>query len=70
MTDSFSTQRLLTQKFVENSWAKGFAEFVFPAINEERFSVLYGDKASRPNTPISAVIGSLILKEMFDLTDD
>ncbi|MEF9880431.1 MAG: DDE transposase, partial [Clostridia bacterium] len=70
LTDTFSTQSLRTQKFVENSWAKGFAEIVFPAINEERFSVLYSDKASRPNTPVNAVIGSLILKEMFDLTDD
>ncbi|MDT3702176.1 MAG: hypothetical protein ROZ36_03875 [Thermincola sp.] len=54
-----------------NSWAKGFADIIFPAINEERFAVLYSDNvASRPNSPVNAVIGSLILKELFNLTDD
>ena len=71
LTDSFNTLSPRTKRVVENSWAKGFAEVVFPAINEERFSVLYSsDKANRPNTPANAVISSLILKEMFDLTDD
>ncbi|MEG1196341.1 MAG: hypothetical protein RSE58_12225 [Clostridia bacterium] len=28
LAHSFSIQRLRTQKFVESSWAKGFAEFV------------------------------------------
>jgi len=51
--------------------AKGFSEIIFHAINEERFAVLYSDyKASRPNTPVNAIIGSLILKELFSLTDD
>ena len=60
-----------TKKFVLNSWAKGFSEIIFHAINEERFAVLYSDyKASRPNTPVNAIIGSLILKELFSLTDD
>lgn len=54
-----------------NSWAKGFSDIVFSAIDKKRFAVLYSDtKASRPNNPVNAVIGSLILKEMFNLTDD
>ncbi|SMP60719.1 WG repeat-containing protein [Anoxynatronum buryatiense] len=49
----------------------GFSEIVFPAINEERFAVLYSDKAaSRPNAPVNAIVGALILKEMFALTDE
>lgn len=60
-----------TKKYVMNSWAKGFADIIFPAINEKRFAVLYSDNlASRPNSPVNAVVGSLILKEMLTLTDD
>lgn len=58
------------QKALERSWAKVFADDVFPAIDEERFSVLYSDKASRPNTPVNVIIGALILKELYDLSDD
>jgi len=59
------------RKILLKSWAKEFADVVFPAINEERFSVLYSvNSASRPNRPVNAIIGSLIIKEMFDLTDD
>jgi hypothetical protein len=32
--------------------------------------VLYSDKASRPNTPVNIIIGSLVLKELMDMTDD
>ena len=41
------------QKFLDKSWAKVFADKVFPAIDEDIFSVLYSDKASRPNTPVN-----------------
>ena len=59
------------QRFLEKSWAKPFAENVFPAIVEEDFAVLYSDnKASRPNTPVNVIIGALILKELLGLTDD
>lgn len=70
----FDTMCSLTpreKKALENSWAKVFAEDVFPAIDEERFSVLYSsDSGSRPNTPVNVIIGALILKELFDLSDD
>lgn len=57
-------------KFLNKSWAKPFEDKVFPAINEEDFAVLYSEKASRPNTLVNIIIGSLILKELFGLTDD
>ena len=47
------------KKALDKSWAKIFADEIFPAIDEERFSVLYSDKASRPNTPINVIIGAL-----------
>lgn len=71
MHDSFINQTPRTQKMIMNSWCKDFADIVFPAINEERFSVLYsGNNASRPNTPVNFIVGSLMLKENNGLTDD
>ena len=58
------------QKALKNSWAQLFAEEIFPFIDESRFEVLYSDKASRPNTPVNVIIGALILKELFDKSDD
>lgn len=69
LTDSFSNLTPREQKVLENSWAKPFAEEIFPAIDEERFSVLYSSKASRPNAPVNVIVGALILKELFDLSD-
>lgn len=58
------------QKALKNSWAQVFSDEVFPSIDESRFEVLYSDKASRPNTPVNVIIGALILKELFDKSDD
>ena len=58
------------KRFLEKSWAKVFAEKIFPAIREEDFAVLYSNKASRPNTPVNVIIGALILKEVLGLTDE
>lgn len=58
------------KKALEKSWAKTFAEEIFPNIDEKRFSVLYSDKASRPNTPINVIVGALVIKELFDYSDD
>lgn len=59
------------RKALEKSWAKVFAEEIFPAIDEERFRVLYSDRAqSRSNTPVNIIVGALIIKEMFQISDD
>lgn len=69
--DKFNNLSPRTQKIVMKSWAKDFAEIVFPAINEERFAVLYSEHAfSRPNNPINVMVGALMLKEMLGLSDD
>ena len=70
ITDSFTTLTAREQKALEKSWAKVFADEIFPAIDEQRFSVLYSDKASRPNTPVNVIVGALIIKELFDYSDD
>lgn len=58
------------QKAVEQSWAKVFADGIFPFIDEKRFSVLYSDRAFRPNVPINVIIGGLIIMKLFDYSDD
>lgn len=58
------------RRMLEKSWAKPFAEKIFPLINEEIFSVLYSDKASRPNTPVNVIIGGMVLEELMGLTDE
>jgi hypothetical protein len=70
ITDKFSILTIREQKALEKSWAKIFADEIFPAIDEKRFSVLYSDKDSRPNTPVNVIVGSLIIKELFDYSDD
>lgn len=57
-------------RMLEKSWAKPFAEKIFPLIHEEKFSVLYSDKASRPNTPVNVIIGGMVLQELLGLTDE
>ena len=37
------------RKFLDKSWAKPFANNIFPAIKEEDFSVLYSDVAYHSN---------------------
>jgi hypothetical protein len=59
------------QRFLKRSWAEYFGQQIFPQINEERFAALYSSNpASRPNTPVNVIIGLLMLKELFNLTDD
>lgn len=70
ITDSFSGLTTREQKALEKSWAKVFADELFPAIDEKRFAVLYSGRASRPNTPVNVIVGALIIKEMFDYSDD
>lgn len=68
--DSFMNLTERERKALERSWAKIFADEIFPSIDEKRFSVLYSDKASRPNAPVNVIIGALIIKELFDYSDD
>lgn len=58
------------KRMLEKSWAKPFAEKIFPKIDESLFACLYSDKASRPNTPVNVCAGALIIKELLNLTDD
>ena len=68
--DSYSVLTERGKKFLNRSWAKYFAEEIFPRIEEEPYRVLYSSKDSRPNTPVNVQIGALILKELTGLSDE
>ena len=69
--DSASGLTAREQKALENSWAKIFADDIFPAIDEERFRVLYSTRTqSKFNTPVNICVGALIIKELFQVSDD
>lgn len=57
-------------KFLKNSWANYFAEYIFPNIDEEPFSVLYGESNSRPNTPVNVLVGALFIQQLTGQTDE
>jgi hypothetical protein len=59
------------RKHLQDSWAETFTKKIFPFIDEDRFSVLYSDNpASRPNNPINVYFGLLILREIFNQSDE
>ncbi len=68
--DPLNTMTEREKKFLDRSWAKYFAEFIFPKIDEIPYAVLYSDKDSRPNTPVNVQIGALLIKELTNLSDD
>jgi len=58
-------------KHLQDSWAETFSKKIFPFIEEDRFSVLYSDNpASRPNNPVNVYFGLLILREIFNQSDE
>jgi len=71
LNDRFNNLTEKEKKVVEGSWAKTFADNIFPFIHEENFAVLYSNnKATRPNTPINIVVGAMIIKEIVGMSDD
>jgi len=59
------------RRYLQDSWAETFSQKIFPFIEEDRFSVLYSDNpASRPNHPVNVYFGLLILREIFNQSDE
>ena len=69
----FETSNLVPEakaRRLQASWAETFRARALPLIDEELFAPLYCDDNGRPNRPVQTVFGVLLLKEMFDLTDE
>lgn len=58
------------RKALEKSWAKSFAEEIFPMIDEKPFHVIYCEDNGAPNTPVNIIVSACIIKELLDLSDD
>jgi Transposase DDE domain/Transposase domain (DUF772) len=72
-SDLFETTNLLPAEKrarLGRTWAEVFREHALPLIEEEPFAPLFDDANGRPNSPVQVVIAVLILKEMFNLTDE
>ena len=54
---------------LERDWPGQFRRHALPLIDEEQFRALYCADNGRPNKPVQTVVGALVLKDMFDLTD-
>jgi hypothetical protein len=54
---------------LQDSWAEVFRTRALPLIREELFAPLYCPDNGRPNRPVQTVFGVLLLKDLFDLTD-
>jgi len=71
INDSLLSLTEREMKHLKGSWAETFSKKIFPFIKEDRFSVLYSDNpASRPNNPVNVYFGLLILREVFNQSDE
>ena len=71
LTDPINNNPKYLKDILEKSWNNGFQKHMLPNINEERFSVIYSaNYISRPNSPVNIIIVFLILKEIFQLSDE
>ena len=71
INDSLLSLTEREMKYLKGSWAETFSKKIFPFITEDRFSVLYSDNpASRPNNPVNVYFGLLILREIFNQSDE
>ncbi len=57
---------------IKKTWAEVFLQIIIPLLveTEEEFADLYSKNNGAPNTPVALLLGVLILKDIFDLTDN
>lgn len=55
---------------LDKSWDKYLSGNIISAIDDEPFRVLYSERPSKHNTPVNVIVKSLIIKEIFGLTDE
>lgn len=57
------------RKRLDQTWAAVFRSKALSLIDESRFAPMFCEDNGRPNQPVQVVLGTLVLKELLDLTD-
>lgn len=70
MLDATALMSDREKRYLEKSWARVFADEIFPLIDEQPFAPMYSTVDSRPNTPVNVTVGALMLKEINGMSDD
>jgi len=65
-----SLMRPVKQARLEQSWAQQYRDHALPLIDEKPFAPYFDPENGRPNKSVRLVVTVLILKEMFDFTDE
>ena len=68
--DRYENAGKQAQKAVECSRAKLIGDVIYPRVDEEKFSSLFSDVASRPNISIRRYVSALVLKRTYDISTD
>ena len=58
------------QNRMKDNWAYAFRQHGLPLIDEKAFADMYHNQMGAPNKSVRLMIGTLILKDVFDLTDE
>jgi hypothetical protein len=70
--DLFESSSLIPEEKrqrLDQTWAAVFRSKALRLIDESRFAPMFCEDNGRPNQPVQVVLGTLILKELLDLTD-
>ena len=70
MSDRLVFANEQTRKAVDGSRAKLVGDIIYPNVDEAKFAGLYSDKGSRPNIEIAQYVSALVLKRMYNLSDE
>ena len=67
--ESMRLSRFQRRRLV-NSWPVAFREQILPLLREEDFAHFFHPTHGAPNCPVQVVLGILLLKDMFSLSDN
>jgi hypothetical protein len=70
MFDSFAFLGPKCKKFIEKSWGKLFREQILSELPLHKIVAKYDQLNGRPTKELCAMLGVMILQQMFDLTDE
>ena len=70
MSDRLVFANEQTRRAVDGSRAKLVGDNIYPHVDETKFAELFSEKGSRPNIEIAQYVSALVLKRMYNLTDE